>query len=188
MSALSFQPQYGDAHNETYLQTRYNVVYLEQRPLPVTYSGVLPKASISPPEAPRLLSSSLHGHSVRPADVNVSWGKAVDHGTDASKFVSSSNIQQEACRVPLSNQVNVNDVTRPLPSEVECTHHNQQFQTSVHGEVHESTETEAEKNERYKAILLLAANLLSRVRQQRGNSAEHGSGVDESAPSSSNYK
>ncbi|KAL0322712.1 UNVERIFIED_CONTAM: Flowering time control protein FPA [Sesamum angustifolium] len=72
MSALSIQPQYGDAHNETYLQTRYNVVYLEQRPLPVTYSGVLPKVSTSPPEAPRLLSSSLHGHSVPPADVNVS--------------------------------------------------------------------------------------------------------------------
>ncbi|KAL0322711.1 UNVERIFIED_CONTAM: Flowering time control protein FPA, partial [Sesamum angustifolium] len=112
MSALSIQPQYGDAHNETYLHTGYNAVYPEQKPLRVTYSGV-PKASISPPEAPRLLSSSLHGRSLPPADVNVSWGKAVDHGTDASKFVSSSNIQQEAYRVPLSNQVNVNDVTRP---------------------------------------------------------------------------
>ncbi|KAL0292412.1 UNVERIFIED_CONTAM: Flowering time control protein FPA [Sesamum calycinum] len=173
MSALSIQPQYGDAHNDTYLETGYNVVYLERRQLPLIYSGVLPKVSISPPEAPRLLSSSLHGHSVPPADVNVSWGKAVDHGIDASKFVSSSNIQQEACRVPLSNQVNVNDVTRPLPSAVECTHQNQQFQTAIHGEVHESTETEAEKNERYRAILLLAANLLSRVRQQRGNLAEH---------------
>ncbi|KAL0368637.1 UNVERIFIED_CONTAM: Flowering time control protein FPA [Sesamum calycinum] len=166
---------------------RLHGVVKKQRPLRVTYSGV-PKASISPPEAPRLLSSSLHGCSLPPADVNVSWGKAVDHGTDASKFVSSSNIQQEACLVPLSNQVNVNDVTRPLPSEVECTHQNQQFQTAVHGEVHESTETEAEKNERYKAILLLAADLLSQVRQQRGNSAEHGPGVDEGAPSSSNYK
>ncbi|KAL0289013.1 UNVERIFIED_CONTAM: Flowering time control protein FPA [Sesamum angustifolium] len=136
-------------------------------------SNFLTKVSISPPEAPCLLSSSLHGHSVPPADVNVSWGKAVDHGIDASKFVSSSNIQQEACRVPLSNQVNVNDVTRPLPSAVECTHQNQQFQTAIHGEVHESTETEAEKNERYRVILLLAANLLSRVRQQRGNLAEH---------------
>ncbi|KAL0392525.1 UNVERIFIED_CONTAM: Flowering time control protein FPA, partial [Sesamum radiatum] len=163
MSALSIQPQYGDAHNETYLQTGYIAVYPEQRPLRVTYSGV-PKASISPPEAPRLLSSSLHGRSLPPADVNVSWGKAVDHVTDASKFVSSSNIQQEAYRVPFSNQVNVNDVTRPLPSEVECTHQNQQFQTAVHGEVHESNETEAEKNERYKAILLLAADLLSQVR------------------------
>ncbi|KAK4388330.1 hypothetical protein Sango_2439600 [Sesamum angolense] len=173
MSALSIQPQYGDAHNDTYLETGYNVVYLEQRQLPLIYSGVLPKVSISPPEAPRLLSSSLHGHSVPLADVNVSWGKAVDHGIDASKFVSSLNIQQEACRVPLSNQVNVNDVTRPLPSAVEFTHQNQQFQTAIHGEVHESTETEAEKNERYRAILLLAANLLSRVRQQRGNLAEH---------------
>ncbi|KAL0392981.1 UNVERIFIED_CONTAM: Flowering time control protein FPA [Sesamum radiatum] len=173
MSALSIQPQYGDAHNDTYLETGIYVVYLERRQLPLIYSGVLPKVSISPPEAPRLLSSSLHGHSVPPADVNVSWGKAVDHGIDASKFVSSSNIQQEACRVPLSNQVNVNDVTRPLPSAVECTHQNQQFQTAIHGEVHESTETEAEKNERYRAILLLAANLLSRVRQQRGNLAEH---------------
>ncbi|KAL0432959.1 UNVERIFIED_CONTAM: hypothetical protein Slati_2630200 [Sesamum latifolium] len=112
MSALSIQPQYGDAHKETYLQTGYNAVHPEQRPLPVSYSGVFPEVSISPPEAPRLLSSSLHGHYVPPADVDVSRDKAIDHGTDASKFVSSSNIQQEACRVPLSNQVSADDASR----------------------------------------------------------------------------
>ncbi|KAL0367521.1 UNVERIFIED_CONTAM: Flowering time control protein FPA [Sesamum radiatum] len=148
MSALSIQPQYGDARNETYLQTGYSVAYPEQRPLQVTYSGVSPTVSISPAEAPCLLSSSSHGHSVPLADVNVSGDMAIDHGTDASKFASSSNIQQEACHVPLSNQVNVNDASRPLPSEVECRHQNQQVQTAVNREIHESTETEAEKNER----------------------------------------
>ncbi|XP_011074230.1 flowering time control protein FPA-like [Sesamum indicum] len=187
MSALPIQPQYGDAHKETYLQTGYNVVYPEQRPLPVTYSGVLPKVSISPPEAPRLLSSSLQGHSVAPPDVNIFGGEAIDHhGTDASKFASSSNIQQEACRVPLANQSNVNDVSKPLPSEVECKHQNQQFQTAVNREVHERIETEAEKNERYSKLLLFAANLLSRVRQQRDSPPENGTRVDESAPSSGN--
>ncbi|KAL0457830.1 UNVERIFIED_CONTAM: Flowering time control protein FPA, partial [Sesamum latifolium] len=180
MSALSIQPQYEDTHNETYLQTGYNVVYPEQRPLPV---------SISPPETPHLLSSSLQGHYVSPADVNVSCEKAVvDHGTDASKFVSSSNIQQEACHVALSNQVNVNDASRPLPSEMECEHQNQQLQTAVNREVDESTETEAEKNERYRTMLLFAASLLSRVRQQRGNSSGQDTGANDSAPSSSNYK
>ncbi|XP_011074231.1 flowering time control protein FPA-like [Sesamum indicum] len=187
MSALPIQPQYGDTHKETYLQTGYNVVYPEQRPLPVTYSGVLPKVSISPPEAPRLLSSSLQGHSVAPPDVNIFGGEAIDHhGTDASKFASSSNIQQEACRVPLANQSNVNDVSKPLPSEVECKHQNQQFQTAVNREVHERTETEAEKNERYRKLLSFAANLLSRVRQQRDSPPENGTRVDESAPSSGN--
>ncbi|KAL0366682.1 UNVERIFIED_CONTAM: Flowering time control protein FPA [Sesamum radiatum] len=180
MSALSIQPQYWDAHNETSLQTGPNVVYPEQRPLPV---------SISPPEAPRLLSSSLHGLSVPPADVNISGSKAIDQGTDASKFVSSSNIQQEACRVPSANQVSVDDASRPLPSEVECEHQNQQLQTAVNREVHESTETEADqKNERYRAMLLFAASLLSRVREQRGNSPAHGKGANDTAPSSSNYK
>ncbi|KAK4426817.1 Flowering time control protein FPA [Sesamum alatum] len=105
----------------------------------------------------------------------------------ASRLISSSNIQQEACLVPLSNEVNVNDASGSLPSEVECKYPNQQFQTALNGEIYKTTETEAEKNERYRATLLFAANLLSRVRQQNNNPPGHGMGVNESASSSGNY-
>ncbi|KAK4426821.1 Flowering time control protein FPA [Sesamum alatum] len=76
--------------------------------------------------------------------------------------------------VPLSDLVNVNAVSRSLPSEVDCKYQNQQFQTALNGKTNKTSEIDAQKNEQHRATLLFAANLLSRVHQEHGNSPEHG--------------
>lgn len=108
-------------------------------------------------------------------------GHGIDYGTDALGFYGSSVVQQPAYPMALPNQVHGNDVTQTQPympeaSGIGLTHKDQDLHTAPYGAVLESTETEADKNERYKTTLLFAANLLSRINQPSGNQPGQGAG------------
>ncbi|XP_051116751.1 flowering time control protein FPA [Andrographis paniculata] len=106
-------------------------------------------------------------------------GQVVDNRTDALRLYNPSVVQQPAySSVPLSNQVQVNNVPQsqpymPLPSDVDVSHQSQALQTAPFLVSQEQPETEADKNERYKTTLLFAANLLSRIHQPEPGAGNH---------------
>ncbi|XP_073123483.1 flowering time control protein FPA [Henckelia pumila] len=105
----------------------------------------------------------------------------IDYGTDALGFYNSSVVQQPSYPMTLPHQAHGNDVAQaqsyiPQASGIGLTHKDQHLHTGSYGAVPESTETEADKNERYKTTLLFAANLLSRIHQPSGNQPGQGAG------------
>lgn len=101
-------------------------------------------------------------------------GQGIDNEADALNFYNPSNVQR-AYPTALSNQ-NPNGVSLPqpyTPMPSEFKHESQPFQTAPFGANQENSETEADKNERYKTTLLFAANLLSKMQQTSGNQPGH---------------
>ncbi|XP_073053554.1 flowering time control protein FPA-like isoform X2 [Primulina eburnea] len=105
----------------------------------------------------------------------------IDYRTEAVGFYSSPVVQQQAYPMAFGNQAHGIDVTQTQPyihetSGIDPTHKDQHLHTAPYGAVPESTETEEDKNERYKTTLLFAANLLSRIHQPSGYQPGQGAG------------
>lgn len=88
-------------------------------------------------------------------------------GSDASVMYGSTVLQQPTTHSILPNQVNSQPLaSTPQASGAGIAGHPQQLQSTFYGAGQEGFESEENKNERYQATLLFAANLLSQIQQQ----------------------
>ncbi|XP_073275272.1 flowering time control protein FPA-like isoform X1 [Primulina huaijiensis] len=161
---------------------------------PISSYSQMHEHNISFPSQGEVLSKSmtpaiqLQSGTVAASQVNPQYQQGspqnihgIDYRTEAVGFYSSSVVQQQAYPMAFANQAHGIDVTQTQPyipetSGIDPTHKDQHLHTAPYGAVPESTETEADKNERYKTTLLFAANLLSRIHQPSGYQPGQGAG------------
>ncbi|KAJ8558090.1 hypothetical protein K7X08_004856 [Anisodus acutangulus] len=102
-------------------------------------------------------------------------GSGIAHGRDALGHYGSSVPQQPTNLASLPNQTHGASISQPqggMPdaSGTGLATQMQQLQSALYGSAQEGAESEVDKNERYQATLLFAANLLSKIHQQKPNS------------------
>ncbi|XP_059298912.1 flowering time control protein FPA [Lycium ferocissimum] len=101
-------------------------------------------------------------------------GSGIAHGTDALGHYGSS-VQQSTNLASLPNQTHSANVSQPqagmpVASGIGLPTQMQQLQSALYGSVQEGSDAEGDKNERYQATLMFAANLLSKIHQQKPSS------------------
>ncbi|KAM3375792.1 flowering time control protein FPA isoform X1 [Capsicum galapagoense] len=114
---------------------------------------------------------------------DVASGSGIAHGTDVLGHYGSYVPQQQTNPASLPNQTHGANVSQsqegmPVASGTGLATQMQQLQSALYGgSAQEGSESEAEKNERYQATLLFAANLLSKIHNQKPSS-QNGQGSD----------
>lgn len=128
------------------------------------------------------VAPDINQHYQQGGPQDVFRAQGIENGTD-TRLYNPSVVQQSAYSVASSNQMHFNGGHQPQPympvhSDVEINQpQNQPPQTAPpFGGIQEGSETEADKNERYKSTLLFAANLLSQIHQPSGNQPGQGAG------------
>lgn len=109
-------------------------------------------------------------------------GSGIAHGTDTLGRYGSSVPQQQTNLASLTNQIHGANVSQsqvgmPAASGTGITTQMQQLQSALYGSAQEGSESEVDKNKRYQATLLFAANLLSKIHNQKPSS-QSGQGSD----------
>ncbi|XP_009787474.1 flowering time control protein FPA isoform X1 [Nicotiana sylvestris] len=97
------------------------------------------------------------------------------HSADALGLYGSSVSQQPTNLASLPNQTHGANVPQPqagmpVASGMGLATQMHQLQSALYGSVQEGPESEVDKNERYQATLLFAANLLSQIHKQKPSS------------------